>query len=169
MPDVGWLANNTSGAAGSLEQLFVEELLPHIEASYCLWAEAAGRALGGLSRGGYWSLEIAFRHPELFASVGGHSPALLDVLDHPDLNPQYTAFARPLGGLRIYLDVGQGDYLQANVIRLHEEMVTAGIAHDWSYEPGSHEDAYWAERAGRYLEWYAAPWPRDRSAYPSCA
>ena len=164
----GWLYDETSGGPGSFESLVLDDLIPHVEATTCAWAAAEGRAIGGLSRGGYWALEIAFRFPDHFLSVGGHSAALLDAFAGPDVNPQQTALTNDLGDLRIYLDIGDNDYLRTNTIRLHEEMAAAGVAHEWHLNEGEHNDAYWSAHAPDYLRWYAAPWPVERSAYPPC-
>lgn len=161
MPDGGRLANESSGGPYSFEGLILNDLIPHIEANFCAWPATAGRAIGGLSRGGYWALEIAFRHPQMFASVGGHSAALLDTHAGPELNPQFTGLANNLGDLRVYLDIGAEDYLRANILRLHEEMTTAGVTHTWHLNPGRHEDAYWAEHVTDYLVWYGQGWPSD--------
>lgn len=168
MPDGGPIANNTSGGPSSYEALILDELIPLIEATTCAWPEAAGRAIGGLSRGGYWALEIAFRHPDHFASVGGHSAALLDTHAGTDVNPQYTGLANDLRDLRIYLDIGSDDYLIANIRRLHEEMVAAGVDHVWMLNDGRHENAYWSAHLAEYLVWYAEPWARERELFPRC-
>lgn len=169
MPDGGSLANNTSGGPGSYETLVRDELIPHVEETYCAWAEPAGRAIGGLSRGGYWALEIAFRSPQLFASAGGHSVALLDAFAGPAINPQQTALSNDLGDLRIYLDIGANDYVRANTIKLHEDMQNAGVPHEWHLNEGEHVDEYWLTHAPDYLAWYVSPWSRDRTAYPTCS
>lgn len=169
MPDGGWIADNTSGGPGSYETLIRDELIPHIETTYCAWIDPAGRAIGGLSRGGYWALEIAFRSSELFVSAGGHSAALLDSFAGPAINPQHTALTNDLGDLRIYLDIGANDYVRANTIKLHEDMQQAGVAHEWHLNEGEHVDEYWASHASDYLDWYVAPWPDDRTAYPRCS
>ena len=168
MPNGGAIANNTSGGPNSYEALILDELIPFVEATYCAWPDAGGRAIGGLSRGGYWALEIAFRYPDRFASVGGHSPALLDTQAGPDLNPQHTGLNNDLGDLRVYFDIGRDDYLIANVQRLHEEMAAAGVAHTWVLNDGRHENAYWSAHLAGYLAWYTAPWPKDRTIYPAC-
>jgi enterochelin esterase-like enzyme len=169
MPAGGWLADQTSGGPGSYETLVLDELIPHVESTVCAWPDPAGRAIGGLSRGGYWALEIAFRFPERFASAGGHSAALLDTFAGPDLNPQHTALTRDLGDLRIYLDIGADDHVRENTIRLHEDMAAGGVPHEWHLNEGRHDDAYWSAHAPGYVRWYAAPWPADRSAYPPCS
>jgi enterochelin esterase-like enzyme len=168
MPGGGWIANNTSGGPLSFEQVVVDELLPYVEENYCAWSQRSGRAIGGLSRGGYWALEIAFRHSEAFSSVGGHSAALLDSAAGPDLNPQYTALSNPLGDLRIYLDIGQQDWVIGNIKQLHEDLASRSIPHVWQLNDGAHEDAYWAAHTGEYLTWYASPWPLDRNQYLPC-
>jgi enterochelin esterase-like enzyme len=168
MPDGGPIANNTSGGPASYEGVILNDLIPFVQTSYCAWNDPAGRAIGGLSRGGYWALEIAFRHPDQFASVGGHSAALLDVAAGPDLNPQHTGLGNDLGDLRIYLDIGRDDYVIYNVRRLHEEMETAGIPHTWVLNDGRHEEAYWGDHLADYLHWYTFPWPPDRDTYPPC-
>lgn len=170
MPDGGYYANNTSGGPQSYEGIIINDLIPFIEKTYCVWAEPAGRAIGGVSRGGYWSLEIAFRQPEMFVSVGGHSAALIDRGDRPDANPQYTGIDNDLGDLRIYMDIGNEDWLLPNYLRLHEDMLAKNppVAHEWVLGEGMHEDAYWMARLNDYLTWYVEPWPFDRAQYPVC-
>jgi enterochelin esterase-like enzyme len=168
MPDGGFIANTTSGGPNSFEGVILDEFIPYIESAYCAWPEPDGRAIGGLSRGGYWSLEIAFRFPELFTSVGGHSAALLDSAAGPELNPQFTGINNDLGDLRIYLDIGEDDYLLPNIRQLHDDMEEAERPHEWILNQGSHEDPYWALHTPEYLLWYTEPWPSSPLAYPPC-
>ncbi len=51
------------------ESVFVNELLPHLDATYRTWGRRAGRALEGYSQGGRGTTRIMFKHPELFLSV----------------------------------------------------------------------------------------------------
>lgn len=168
MADGGWVANNSSGGPNSYEGVIMTEVIPYIEANYCASVHPSRRAIGGLSRGGYWSLEIAFQHPDKFVSVGGHSAALIDSAAGPNINPQYTALSNDLGDLRIYLDIGQDDYLLPNTLRLHEDMAAAGIPHEWHLNEGTHENSYWISRVAEYLDWYAQPWRSGRETYPLC-
>ena len=168
MPAGGYLANNSSGGPYSFEGMVMSELMPHIEANYCAWAESTGRAIGGLSRGGYWALEIAFRHASEIGSVGAHSAALADTHAGPALNPQHTALTSELGNLRIYMDIGANDWFIPNIRKLHEDMDAAGIDHTWVLNEGIHEDAYWADHVAEYITWYSAGWPQERESYPLC-
>jgi len=56
---------------------FIHELIPGIEKKYAARKDRAGRAITGLSMGGYGALRFAFAHPELFSSVSAQSAALM--------------------------------------------------------------------------------------------
>jgi enterochelin esterase-like enzyme len=169
MPDGGWVANQTSGGPGSFESVVMDELIPAVEQAYCLWPDRAGRAIGGLSRGGYWSLEIAFRHAPQFRSVGAHSPALIDSYAGPDLDPVYTGVANDLSDLRIWIDLGERDPYVVQARPLHDALAGAGVAHVWQLNPGTHDEVYWMSNVPAYLAWYNDGWAIDRSELPLCA
>jgi enterochelin esterase-like enzyme len=168
MPEGGSIANETSGGPYSYEGVIVNELRTYIESNYCAWKDATGRAIGGLSRGGYWSLEIAFRNPALFSSAGGHSAALVDTYAGPTLDPKYTASTSDLTTLRIYLDAGQSDWYLSQLQILHENLLAAGKEHAWIIQEGSHNDDYWSAHTADYLAWYAEPWMIERDQLPLC-
>jgi len=50
------------------EDVFVYELIPHIDSTYRTIAKRSGRGLEGFSQGGRGTTRIMFRHPELFIS-----------------------------------------------------------------------------------------------------
>jgi len=50
------------------EDVFIYELIPHIDATYRTIAKRSGRGLEGFSQGGRGTTRIMFRHPELFVS-----------------------------------------------------------------------------------------------------
>lgn len=54
---------------GMGESVFVNELVPHIDATWRTWGTREGRALEGYSQGGRGTTRIMFKHPELFLSV----------------------------------------------------------------------------------------------------
>ena len=168
MPDNGWLANTTTSGPASYEGFVLNELIPHVESAYCAWPAREGRAVGGVSRGGYWSLMMAFRRPDLFRSVGAHSPALIDSFAGPAEDPRLTAASNALGDLRIWVDFGERDPYLAVAQPLHEALTAAGVAHEWRVNPGIHEDAYWAGHLSDYLLWYGAGFPGERAALPAC-
>jgi S-formylglutathione hydrolase FrmB len=56
---------------------FVREFMPYIESKYKITRGRAGRAITGLSMGGYGALRFAFAYPQLFSSVSAQSAALM--------------------------------------------------------------------------------------------
>ncbi len=51
------------------EDVFVKELIPHIDATYRTVAKREGRGLEGFSQGGRGTARIMFKHPTLFVSA----------------------------------------------------------------------------------------------------
>ncbi|QDU48672.1 alpha/beta hydrolase [Gimesia panareensis] len=51
------------------EDVFVKELIPHIDATYRTIAARKGRGLEGFSQGGRGTTRIMFKHPDLFCSA----------------------------------------------------------------------------------------------------
>ncbi len=56
------------------EDVFVRELIPHIDKTYRTIADRAGRGIEGFSQGGRGVTRIMFRHPELFSSAAPGGP-----------------------------------------------------------------------------------------------
>src|SRR5215471_19001885 len=71
--------NARSGSA-PWEDVIVNEFIPMIESSNRVNATRGTRGISGISMGGYGSLKIAMKHPDLFGSVSSHSAVLLSDL-----------------------------------------------------------------------------------------
>ncbi|WP_207432814.1 alpha/beta hydrolase [Sabulibacter ruber] len=90
MPDAGvtWYINNVSGKE-KYENFFVKEFIPHIDKLYRSRSSKEYRAVAGLSMGGYGTLILAMKHPELFAAAAPLSSAVFtdeDFQNMPDDN-----------------------------------------------------------------------------------
>lgn len=168
MPFNGNLGNITSGGPKSIEAITINELLPYVETSLCTWRDRAGRSLGGISRGGYWALMIAFRHTDLFTAVAGHSSHLRFETDSEKYNPLATHATADLSQMRIWLDWGETDFLRTGQQQLVAALSEAGVAHEATINGGGHNDEYWQVHLRSYLDWHAAVWPREREQYPAC-
>ena len=55
---------------------FVEDLIPHIEETWRVIPEREGRVIGGLSAGGYGTVNFVLDRPDLFAAGAALSPAV---------------------------------------------------------------------------------------------
>jgi len=76
MPDAGvtFYINNADGKE-KYEDFFVNELIPHIEATYRARPKKEFRAVAGLSMGGYGTMIMATKHTDLFAAAAPLSGA----------------------------------------------------------------------------------------------
>lgn len=156
---------NSSGGPGSFEGMVVDELVPFVDATYRTWRDPVGRAVGGISRGGVWALEIGMRHQDLFSIIGGHSPAL--ALNRP--LPQYDPFLladEDVSDLRFYLDGGNADWARAGAIRLRDKLLSVDADVTYEVHDGGHVDELWRGAVPDYLAFYTATWPPRYSALP---
>jgi S-formylglutathione hydrolase FrmB len=89
MPDIdlngdggGWCTDWPNGVE-KWETFHIRELIPWIDSNLQTIASRPGRAIAGLSQGGFCSLSYAARHPDLFATALGYSGAP-DIYYDPD-------------------------------------------------------------------------------------
>ncbi len=88
MPDAGvsWYINNSDGKT-NYEDFFTKEFISFIDATYRTRAKKEFRAVAGLSMGGYGTLIMATKHPDLFAAAAPLSAAVFldnEITDMPD-------------------------------------------------------------------------------------
>jgi enterochelin esterase-like enzyme len=60
------------------ESTIIQELIPHIDATYRTKAVRTQRAIEGFSMGGFGALMHGFKHPDLFCSVASYDAALVN-------------------------------------------------------------------------------------------
>ena len=77
MPGVGnsWYANSAGDARARYEDVIVRDLIPHVDGKYRTLANWHGRAVAGLSMGGFGAMKFALRYPHLFAFAASFSGA----------------------------------------------------------------------------------------------
>ena len=88
---------NSADGSVRYSDFFSQEFVPYIESRYRIHAARAGRAISGISMGGYGALRMAFARPELFSAVSAQSAALI-TQSPQDLDTAERAGA-PLGGV----------------------------------------------------------------------
>jgi enterochelin esterase-like enzyme len=156
--------NRTSGGDKSFEGAMVDEFIPYIDKTYRTLRQSGYRAVGGISRGGVWALEIAFRHPELFSSVGAHSAALGVNNAAADFDPFDLASTAPIESLRFFVDSGSTDWTRTTSAQLSKLLEVRHIPHTYTVAAGDHLDSYWSSQVEAYLKFYAAPWKAEKVA-----
>ena len=157
-----YLYTDTSGGDKSFEGVLINELIPAIDGRFRTLADPEHRAIGGISRGGVWALEIAFLHPELFDAVGGHSPALSVNRATVDYDPMVLAKSAPIEQLRIFLDAGDRDWTRYETQALSKVLTERYIPHTYTIGKGDHDYPYWATQVEAYLRFYGAPWKAEK-------
>lgn len=174
MPGGDEIANtNTFKDNASYEWLILSELVPALETNLCLWKAREGRAIAGISRGGFWSFLIGFRHPDQFGTVAGHSPFFDRANAAPAYNPldlaksvQFAAGQQP----RLWIDAGKDDYARPNIEVFRKSLEARKIDPGYTMFPiGEHNVKYWASHVSDYLAFYGASWPKHIEDLPSCA
>ncbi len=145
-----------------LDPAFVTDLLPYVEATYRTLTDREHRAIGGLSRGGGWSIHLGLRYPELFGRVGGHSPAVF-LGDENNILAYTRLIARDGPVPALYVDVGDTDAQRQSAIWLDQIFTWFEFGHTYLLQPGGHTEAYWSAHMADYLRFYAADW-RDLPA-----
>ena len=142
------------------EHFIVAELIPWVDQHTPACLARTQRAIGGISRGGLWALEIAFHHPELFVAVGGHSSV---AQGDGGLNPfsLLASHAAAIRALHVWLDVGDQDSLKSGDASLAAVLQADGVSTAFSQWPGGHSRAYWREHVADYLTFYASQFSSD--------
>ena len=173
MPGGGDLANTRIFTAGrSYESVVMNEIIPAVDKRFCTWGNRAGREIGGISRGGFWAFLMAFRHPEKFAAVGGHSPFFHPDNAPPTHNPLDLAKSvvfKENQQPRIWVDRGRQDYAEPGITPFVATLKARKIPGTYKlYPTGRHEVAYWASHVATYLAFYGKTWPRSYDALPDC-
>ena len=120
-----------------------------------------GRALAGLSMGGYGALMLAMRHPEMFCAASSHSGALcfprMTRAGVPDAESlasalpknKYDLFAlarklrRRSHKLAVRFDCGTDDHLIQYNRQFHAYLEGIGLDHQYAEYPGEHTWDYW--------------------------
>jgi S-formylglutathione hydrolase FrmB len=156
---------------GAYEDLVTKDAIAYAESTYRVRHERAGRAVFGVSMGGYAALRIALSHPDLYAAAATHSAMLLAAPPRPGQGAdpyQLAAFGRVFGeppDLALWkandplewaqradpravpalsFDCGDHDRygLAAGHEELHRRLQARKIPHEFALRPGDHGYEY---------------------------
>jgi len=162
---------------GRYEDLIARDLVGYIDANYNTLAERRGRVAAGLSMGGYGSLMLAMRHPDLFCGVSSHSGSLyfghephpfekpyptglMQLLkdETPDVDYSVFSLATKLAASdehsfpAIRFDCGMDDYQNDTNRRLHAHLNSLGVENSYEEFPGGHTWDYWRANFDKTLD-----------------
>lgn len=131
---------------GTMEQTFID-VIRFVDQQYRTIPEKKGRAIAGLSMGGYHSLHISRYYPETFDYIGLFSPAIM-----PDARVQskvYESFDETLqkqmeNGYKLYwIAIGKTDFLFKHVADYRAKLDQMKMPYIYRESEGGHTWTNW--------------------------
>jgi putative tributyrin esterase len=177
MPDGGrgWYTNAVEGYA--YEDDLLKDVVGLVDRSFPVKAERSGRAIGGLSMGGYGAVKLGLKHKELFSSVNSHSGAVgVFHVEPEEAEAPSAEFERifgksPRGGSEdpfalleridhgripaMRIDCGTEDFLLQQNRAFHRHLESLRVPHEYQEFPGRHEWAYWDKHVQEAIAFHA--------------
>jgi len=168
--------------SSKFETYITREVIPFIDSKYRTVKEKKGRMITGLSMGGYGSLYLSTRHPELFCAAGSMSGALdpnmtswkltpdrFKLLSvevekkfgpfNPDAYLPYSVVNMAdqirRNGLPLVMDIGVDDFLLEPNRELHRRLVYNQTPHDYTERPGGHTWEFWQDALPSHLLFFS--------------
>jgi putative tributyrin esterase len=167
MPDGGRNCYTNSIDHGpAYEDDLIKDVMGLVERTFPVKTERSGRAIGGLSMGGYGAIKLALKYPQLFASAHSHSGALgmakgaaRDKIFGAELQKIFGTEAEggpddPFALIEkidhgiipsMRIDCGVDDFLLTQNRDFHQKLESLHIAHQYQEFPGGHTWQYWDE------------------------
>jgi S-formylglutathione hydrolase FrmB len=164
-PDGGyssWYFDSPVDTNCQYETFVSKEVVERIDKSYATIKNRTGRAISGLSMGGHGALYLAIRHQDVFGAAGSMSGGvdirpfpqnwnlperLGDYANHKQNWEDHTVInllglLKP-NSLALTIDCGTADFFYSVNKKLHEELLSRNIPHDYTERPGGHTYDYW--------------------------
>lgn len=165
-PDGGyssWYMDSPLDSTYQYESFVCNDLIQYIDNHYATIPNRTGRAITGLSMGGFGALYLSIRNKSLFAFAGSMSGGvdLCFSTKKFDISKRIGDFesnshewkrrsiinmidSLQNNELELILDCGQSDFFYEINKTLHFKLLTKGIEHDYIERPGKHNWEYWA-------------------------
>jgi enterochelin esterase family protein len=126
---------------GKYEETF-PDIIKFVESSYRVKAEKSGRAIAGLSMGGFHSLHISRYYPNTFDYVGLFSAAILPdqkVTSKVYENLDETLKTQKANGYKLYwIGMGKTDFLYKSGVAYRERLDKIGMKYTYVESEGGH-------------------------------
>ncbi len=177
----GWYTDSATVPDHKYESYVIEELIPEVDRKFRTIESREGRAIAGLSMGGYGALKFGVKHPNKFIFAGSMSGALdaagwteaelkgltwiwetLVPVFGPSGGPTREAndlmklyprlSAEQITALPyIYLDCGTEDPLLNSNRKFAEMLLERKIPHQVRLLPGKHNWQYWDQQVSEII------------------
>jgi putative tributyrin esterase len=174
----GWYTDSVSVPENAFETFITKDLIGFIDNTFRTIPTDEGRAVAGLSMGGYGATKLAIKYPDLFcaaASLSGGVAIVSGKSTHDESNIQHELThifgAHPEGGPEdifaliekankatlpaLHIDCGVDDFLFQDNRAFHAHLTSLGIPHTYIENPGEHNWDYWDTNIQVVLPWIA--------------
>jgi enterochelin esterase-like enzyme len=156
----GWYANSKDGAR-PVEAVLIQNLVPHIDATYRTIASANARGIEGMSMGGYGALRLGLKYPTIFGVISAVGPSIpKNLSDEPYIRTADTFFGEqayfestgPWGIVKsdgaailaanptLRILGGDQDGLKAVIEEFNQTLTALNIQHEYAEAPGAGHD-----------------------------
>lgn len=176
----GWYTDSISAPNDKYESYLVKELVPELDRKFRTIADRTGRAIAGLSMGGYGAIKFGLKYPELFTLAGSFSGALAVTATLPATRD--TGFVRSVTAIFgppdsdtrkannlfkilsempdtaktnlpfLYIDCGTEDFLFKSNRNFIALLLEEKISHEYRQRPGGHTWTYWDAQVQEFLK-----------------
>jgi S-formylglutathione hydrolase FrmB len=177
----GWYTDSSTVPADKYESYILSELIPDVEKQFRVSTVREGRAIAGLSMGGYGAIKFGLKYPGKFALAASMSGAFgaaswteKEIKDPGVIRDSLLqAFGPANSGTRaandvfqlardaaakkvaplpfFYIDCGTEDFLFSNNRDFVNLLVELKIPHEYRQLPGSHSWTYWDQQVREIL------------------
>ncbi len=171
--DNGYYTNNWANPKLAWEDFLILDLIPFVDSHYRTVASRQGRAIAGLSMGGYGAIKLALKYRHLFAAAASLSGSLAAAqrergesdTDAESKKAKEAAFGPPDNPERgandpfelvknlpvselpqLYLSVGEDDHLMEDNRRFVRLLAQFKIPYEYREVPGIHEWPLWDQQ-----------------------
>lgn len=181
MPDSGRGFYCDAEQGFAYETAILRDLVGYVDTMFQTRATRDGRALAGLSMGGYGAAKLALKFPEMFCgavSLSGamgfaHRPFPLAAEEPWQREFARVVGANPVGGPNdlyalaagldttqrpaLRIDCGTEDFLIADNRAYHAYLTEIGYPHEYVENPGAHDWSYWDRHIQEAITFLAGP------------
>ncbi len=123
----------TDGPQGKALSAFVEDLIPHIDNNFRTIEQRAGRIIGGYSAGGFGSVNLALRYPELFAAAAPLSPAVYSPV------PPASSSAMQVAAFMRDGEFSEAEFTARNWVSFFDDYKASGVIVPFYINTGDHD------------------------------
>lgn len=133
---------------GEMEETFTD-IIRFIEANYRVIEEKSGRAIAGLSMGGFHSLHTSRYHADTFDYMGLFSPAIMpneNANSHVYDNLDQTLVQQKENGYELYwIAIGKTDFLFEQVVNYRDRLDRLEMPYEYVESEGGHTWKNWRD------------------------